>query len=173
MQSQTLPDLLTDNLDVVFVGSAVSVLSARNGHYYSNPRNAFWKLLNDAGFTPHRLRPDQDAEVLGYGIGISDLVKHVAQSNDDGLDFSNTGEVLAHVANHSPRWIAFNGMGVGKQAAKRYDVAVPSYGRQRWTIGGSNAFVLPSSSSANAKPVIDGKTKLEWWCELQQLTSAP
>lgn len=170
--NETLPDLLADDLDVVFIGSAVGEKSARRGHYYSHPTNSFWKLLYKAGFTPIRLRPDQDTEVLRYGIGISDLVKDVAQSNDDGLNFSKGGEVLARVASRSPGWIAFNGIGVGKQAAKYCGVSTTLHGHQRWTVAGIRVFVLPSSSSANSRVVIEGKTKVEWWGELRQLISA-
>lgn len=171
-QNEILPDLLADCLDVVFIGSAVGARSARRGHYYSHPTNAFWRLLDEVGFTPYRLRPEQDAEVLRYGIGVSDLVKDVAQSNDDGLNFSTGGEVLARVVGCSPGWIAFNGIGVGRQAAKQCGASTTVHGHQRWTIAGIQVFVLPSSSSANSRPVIEGKTKVEWWSELRQLVSA-
>jgi TDG/mug DNA glycosylase family protein len=42
----TLPDLLTDNLDVVFVGINPSIYSAERGRYFARPGNRFWPCLS-------------------------------------------------------------------------------------------------------------------------------
>lgn len=77
-----LPDILEPNLKVVFCGTAVSDESAARGRYYSKPSNSFWQLLHQAGFTPRQLRPDEDRSLPEFGIGMTDLVKEVAQSHD-------------------------------------------------------------------------------------------
>jgi TDG/mug DNA glycosylase family protein len=70
-----LPDLLRPGLRLVFVGFAASEESARRGHYYAKGGNAFWRLLHVAGLTPVQLQPEDDARLLDYGIGATDLIK--------------------------------------------------------------------------------------------------
>lgn len=165
-----LPDLLSADLNVVFCGTAVSTTSAARGHYYSKPSNKFWQLLHDAGFTPDLLRPEDDVALPSLGIGITDLVKDKAQSHDRGLDYGKTTAVVAHIAAHAPRWVAFNGKAAGGVAAKALGQPKPWLGIQPWTIGTSRVFVLPSSSGANARRDYDGRpTKLEWWVDLARL----
>ena len=42
---RTLPDLLEPGLTLVFVGLNPSEYSAREGHYFANPRNRFLGCL--------------------------------------------------------------------------------------------------------------------------------
>ena len=46
LEVPTLPDYLTDGLDIVFVGLNPSEFSVQAGHYFANPRNRFWAALN-------------------------------------------------------------------------------------------------------------------------------
>jgi TDG/mug DNA glycosylase family protein len=55
-----LSDILGTHLDVVFCGTAVGDKSASRGHYYAGRGNKFYEFLHTAGFTPTRLRPDED-----------------------------------------------------------------------------------------------------------------
>ena len=112
-----LDDLLRPGLSVVFCGTAVATASADQGHYYSGPGNKFWQLLHEAGFTPGRLRPEDDSKLPTYGVGITDLVKDIAQSHDRGLDFGETARAAAHIMAASPSWVAFNGQTAGRAAA--------------------------------------------------------
>lgn len=165
-----LPDLLQPGLKVVFCGTAVSTTSAARGHYYSKPSNKFWHLLHQAGFTPRLLRPEDDVTLPSLGIGITDLVKDVAQSHDRGLDYGNAPGVVAHIAAHAPLWVAFNGKEAGGVAGRAFGQPKPRLGVQPWTIGESRVFVLPSSSAANARKDYEGRTsKVGWWAELAAL----
>ena len=165
-----LPDLLAPGLRIVFCGTAVATASAARGHYYSGPGNKFWHLLHDAGLTPSLLHPEEDASLLSYGIGITDLVKDVAQSHDRGLDYGRVDVAATHLIAVRPRWVAFNGLTAGRAAAvqlglsRREQVAV---GEQSWCIGDSRIFVLPSSSGANASTPYP--EKLRWWKRFSEL----
>ncbi len=75
-----LPDILAPGLDVIFVGAAASHNSARAGHWYAGPTNKFWLLLAQSGFTPRQLRPEEDIEVLQYGLGLTCVFPHSATS---------------------------------------------------------------------------------------------
>jgi TDG/mug DNA glycosylase family protein len=161
-----LPDILAPNLDVVFCGTAVGKASASRGHYYSGPGNKCWQLLHVAGFTATRLRPEDDVTLPALGLGITDLVKDVAQSHDRGLDFSKT-RFAAHIEEANPRWIAFNGLTSGRAAARRLGHRATGLGPQPWHIGQSQVYVLPSSSAANA--TMRYNEKLKWWANLAHL----
>lgn len=169
--ARMLPDLLRPGLSVVFCGTAVATASAERGHYYSGRGNKFWQLLHESGFTPTRLAPEADASLPDYGIGVTDLVKGVAQSNDRGLDYGGANEVAGHLISAAPQWVTFNGLTAGRAAAKQLGTARPkgvTLGEQPWTIGASRVFVVPNSSGAHAAMPYD--EKLRWWTQFRQMT---
>ncbi|MFA9401021.1 MAG: mismatch-specific DNA-glycosylase, partial [Acidobacteriota bacterium] len=107
-----LPDILSSNLLVVFVGTAKSTASARAGHYYANPRNMFWDLLRATGLTGGApIGPNEDRTVLDFGVGLTDLVAGRAASSDGLLragDFDLPGFV-ERMEQNRPLVVAFNG----------------------------------------------------------------
>jgi TDG/mug DNA glycosylase family protein len=119
------------------------------------------------GSPPTRLAPEDDVRLPSFGIGITDLVKDVAQSHDRGLDYSGTRMVAAHIEAAAPRWVAFNGATAGKAAARMLGHRTTDLGVQPWQIGASRVFVLPSSSGAHA--AMPYAEKLRWWSELARL----
>src|SRR6516165_3432966 len=70
-----LSDQLQENLRLVFVGTAASTRSARDGHYYAHPGNRFWRAVHEAGITPRRYQPSEFRALLEFGIGFTDLSK--------------------------------------------------------------------------------------------------
>ena len=70
-----LPDVLRDNLDVVFVGTAAGRRSAELGVYYAHSGNYFWRTLWQIGLTPRRFAPQDFAKLQSVGIGFTDLSK--------------------------------------------------------------------------------------------------
>lgn len=167
-----LPDLLRPGLSVVFCGTAAATASADRGHYYSGPGNKFWRPLHVAGFTSSLLRPEDDSTLPECGIGLTDLVKGLAQSHDRGLDYSKATAVAGHIVAVGPAWVAFNGQTAGGAAAaqlglaRRKDVHLAEQG---WCIGSSRVFVLPSSSGAHA--TMPYPEKLEWWRQLRLMAA--
>ena len=47
-----VPDVLAPGLSCVFCGINPGRVSAAAAAHFANPRNDFWRLLHDAGFTP-------------------------------------------------------------------------------------------------------------------------
>jgi double-stranded uracil-DNA glycosylase len=82
---ERLPDQLRPNLRLVFVGTAASTRSARDGHYYAHPGNRFWRAIHEAGITPRRYEPSEFASLLALGIGFTDLCKHGAGMDHEAL----------------------------------------------------------------------------------------
>lgn len=170
MTAPVLPDVLRPGLRVVFCGTAPGLVSAQRGHYYAGPGNRFWSFLREAGFVPVPVTPGDDARVGEWGIGLTDLVKTMAQSHDRGLPYG-ADAVERKVREHRPGWVAFTSKEAGRVAARHVGERPPRLGAQEWTWGGSRAFVLPSPSGRNqGRASYDGRaTRLEWWAELSFL----
>jgi TDG/mug DNA glycosylase family protein len=161
-----LPDLVLEDLKLVLVGTAVGAQSAARGHYYAGRGNSFWVFLEAAGLTPERLEPQQDAELLRYGIGLTDLVKSMAQSHDRGLPY-DVPAFHNKIEHYRPRIVAFTSKEAGKVYARFAGRPRPNLGLQDWTVAGQTAFVLPSPSGANRTPT--DPPRLEWWRQLGEL----
>ena len=75
--SYVLPDLLQPGLRVVFCGTAAGTISALRGQYYAHPQNKFWPTLHGIGLTPRRLDPSEYPRLAEWGVGLTDIAKHV------------------------------------------------------------------------------------------------
>lgn len=83
-----LKDVLIENLDVVFCGTAKGKASAKKGYYYAGPNNKFYGILHKAGFTSHVLSPAECYGINTFKIGLTDLV-HVQAGNDNEINSAN------------------------------------------------------------------------------------
>jgi double-stranded uracil-DNA glycosylase len=72
--AKTVPDIVAPGLVVLFVGINPGLYSAAVEHHFARPGNRFWPALHEAGFTPRLLSPDEDGELLRWGVGITNLV---------------------------------------------------------------------------------------------------
>jgi TDG/mug DNA glycosylase family protein len=167
-RSTILPDYVEPGLDAIFVGTAVGIRSAAIGGYYAGRSNQFWELLYRSGLTPVRLCPERSGDLLGYGLGLTDLAKRRASSRDSELlreDF-DVAAFMVKVERLSPRWVAFSGK-TAAEVVSRYlgEGRHVALGRQTWTVATSRVFVLPSTSGANSNPVsLEGRaSKLDWF----------
>ena len=141
---QLIPDLLAPGLDLVFCGTAPSPASFRARAYYANPGNAFWPTLHAVGLTPERLAPQRFPELLGFGIGLTDLNKTEVGSDHELTPAAMDAKSLhAKLRKFRPAAIAFT----SKHAASlALGVKSPAYGRQAELLEGAVAFVLASPS---------------------------
>lgn len=142
-----LPDVLADDLEIVFCGSAAGRASAARGAYYAGPGNRFWPMLAEVGLTPRRLAPEEFPLLPGFGLGLTDLCQR-ASGADRELpgDTDDPAALAAKIRRHRPRWLAF----VGKRPAKvflgrRY---VAPGAQADSPFAGTGLFVLPSPSGA-------------------------
>ncbi len=169
LSHEVICDILRENLDVVFVGTSVGNVSARKQHYYANRGNAFYRELFASKFTPRLLSPHEDKHLLEFGIGLSDIVKGKASSDDRTLErdsLTSGAEVLkSKLAQYKPNWICFN----GKTAFQAFSGRESNYGEQD-SLRGMRVFVVPSTSGRVAKErLLDGKTRSQWFTYLRQL----
>lgn len=168
--SPKLPDYLAPSLRVVICGTAAGATSASLGHYYAGPGNLFWTYLYRAGITTEPLFPSMDHRVLEFGVGLTDLAKRISASSDRGLrGHYDVDAFVSKIERCGPDWVAFH----GKEAAKAVSRALGSggdvsLGEQKWSVGDTRVFVLPSASAANRDASrLEGKTdRVQWFKEL-------
>jgi TDG/mug DNA glycosylase family protein len=165
-----VPDVLAPDLRVVFCGINPGRVSAAAAAHFANPRNDFWRLLHDAGFTPRLLRPDEQFEVPQYGIGLTNAAPRTTKGSGDlrSADFLGSAQRLEGIARElRPRAIAF----VGKEAYRGAFRERPELGLQARTLVDTGLFVLPSTSPANAavpyRERLSRFVALKQWLELE------
>jgi double-stranded uracil-DNA glycosylase len=145
-----VPDLVQPALRCLFIGINPGVATARSRAHFGNPRNPFWLLLHEAGLTPRLLSPHEGRQLLQWGLGVTNVVTRATPGSADVTreDIQRGRARLAPlVEDLQPRHIAF----VGKQAAgwATGRAGLP-WGPVDGGAFGRRAFVLPSTSPANA-----------------------
>jgi mismatch-specific thymine-DNA glycosylase len=164
--TSAVPDVLAPDLDWVFCGINPGRVSAAAAAHFANPRNDFWRLLHDAGFTPRLLRPDEQFEALRYRIGLTNAAPRTTKGSGDlrSADFRGAAERLERIARElRPRAIGF----VGKEAYRGTFGERPEHGLQSRRLGETLLFVLPSTSPANA--AVPYAERLRWFRAFREL----
>lgn len=147
---RTLVDVIGPGLRVLFCGINPGLYSAATGHHFARPGNRFWPTLHAAGFTPRRLRPDEEHELLDMGYGLTNLVERATAAADElaPAELIAGGRRLAtKVERLRPRFVALLGLGAYRVAFGRPGAGV---GRQPEKLAEAVVWVLPSPSGLNA-----------------------
>ena len=147
---RTLPDLVAPGLRVLLVGINPSLWSAWAGLHFARPSNRLWTTLHEAGLTPRRLAPEDTAELLAAGIGITNLVARATARADELSDDEIRAGVPALrelVRERRPRAVAVLGVTAFRVAFGRPKA---TWGLQPEQIGGRPVWVLPNPSGLNA-----------------------
>ena len=55
--NKLVPDLVAENLIVLFAGINPGLYTAAIGRHFGRPGNRFWPALHGGGFTPHSSHP--------------------------------------------------------------------------------------------------------------------
>ncbi len=161
-----VPDVLGPGLRAVFCGINAGRASAAAGAHFANPRNDFWRLLADAGFTPRLLAPEEQRQLLDHGYGLTNAARRTTRGSSELRrgDFAGTAERLAGIAEElRPLVIAF----VGKAAYEGTYRERPALGLQERRVHDTLLFVLPSTSPANA--AVPYEERLRWFVALREL----
>jgi double-stranded uracil-DNA glycosylase len=165
-----IPDVVAPGLRVLFCGINPGRVSAAAHAHFANPRNDFWRLLYAAGFTPRLLDPQEQFELLDYGVGVTNAAARTTPGSGDlrRRDFAGAAERLEKLAQElKPEWIGF----VGKEAYRGTFNERPELGEQERRLGGTRLFVLPSTSPANA--AVPWEERLRWFTELRENVKEP
>jgi double-stranded uracil-DNA glycosylase len=154
-RGRVVPDVLAPKLDVVFVGINPGLWSGAVGHHFARPGNRFWRALHLSGFTDRQLLPDEEAELLERGLGITNLVARTTATADE-----LTRDELRHGAREleqrlpplAPRFVALLGIGAYRTGFGRPQA---TFGEQEGVLGASRLWVLPNPSGLNAHYQLD------------------
>lgn len=146
-----LPSYLRPGLDLVLCGCNPGLFSAAVGHYFARPGNAFWPLLAEAGITPRRFRPEEDATLLDLGVGLTDVVARPSLGTGEiGVaEWRAGGTALAErLRRFRPAAVCFVGDTAFRAFAGRPRAC---WGRQPEEWEGIAVFVAPSTSGRVAR----------------------
>lgn len=146
----TVPDVIARGLRVLFCGINPSLYSAAVGRHFARPGNRFWPTLYAAGFTPRRLRPDEDSELLALGYGITNVVDRATARADELTppEVTAGGAALVRkVRRFRPQVLAVLGVTVYRQA---FGCPKAVIGPQPDRMGDARVWVLPNPSGLNA-----------------------
>ena len=144
-----LPDYLRPGLDLVIVGINPGTRSGASGHHYAGPGNHFWPLLYESGLVDEPLTYRDDARILEWNIGLTNMVARTTPSITDlSLDELRAGaKALARkLRQHRPRVLCFN----GKRIYEVYAARPCDFGVQAEMIDGAIVYVMPSTSARTA-----------------------
>jgi TDG/mug DNA glycosylase family protein len=159
-----LRDRIAPGLKVLFVGINPGVRSALTGHHFAGFSNRFWKLLAESGVVPEPITYKNDARLVEWGYGVTNLIARPSPGIDD-LKSSEYVEGWAllerKIKRYQPRVIALVGVtlyraimpliGDPPELRRRATVKPESViGLRPEVIHGARLFVLPNPSGRNA-----------------------
>jgi len=150
-----VPDIIASDLRVLFCGINPGLMSDATGHHFARPGNRFWPAMHRSGFTPRLLRPAEQAELLSYGLGITNVVaRGTARAADLTRDELARGgrTLVAKVRRYRPSWLAVLGVSAYRAA---FDHPQARIGPQTVRLGGARVWVLPNPSGLNAHYTLD------------------
>lgn len=175
----SLPDLVRENLDVIFVGINPSSFSVAQGHYFARKTNRFWPSFSRSilslkareGLGVTRLEPMHDRALLDHGFGFTDAVKRASPRATDiaPAEFAAAvADLVGKLDHYRPRIACFHGIMAYRHVHRALTRARtdPTLGAQPFGIGSTRLFVVPNPSPANAH--FTPADQIEWYDRLAQ-----
>lgn len=157
----TVPDLVPEELRLLFVGINPSLMTAATGTHFAHPGNRFYKALHGAGITDRLLDwtgglpPADEQHLLDRGVGITNIVARATARADELSDDelrAGAAALRGRIRIWRPPVVAFVGItafriGFGRRRAPR--------GRQEERLEGAVVHVLGNPSGLNAHDTVD------------------
>lgn len=141
-------------LRLLFVGINPGIRSAALGHHFAGHSNRFWKLLYESGLVPEPIGFEDDARLLDFGFGITNLVARPTPgvAELESREFAAGRRILERkVARLAPQVVALVGVVLWRQVfpqVRRPQRIAP--GLQTEQLCRSRVFLLPNPSGRNA-----------------------
>jgi TDG/mug DNA glycosylase family protein len=149
-KERKLPDLIQEQLEVLFCGINPGLYSAATGHHFARPGNRFWPTLHASGFTPRLLHPFEERELLKWGLGITNLASRTTAAADE-LEpqelVRGAAALVRKVEKYRPRILAMVGLTAYRTAFRAPKAGT---GLQARRIGTTEIWLLPNPSGLNA-----------------------
>lgn len=147
---KTVPDVIADDLAVLFCGINPGLYSGATRHHFARPGNRFWKVLHQAGFTGRLLTPFDEDALVERRIGITNLVERAtataAELTPEELR-AGARRLARKATRRRPRVVAVLGIEAYRHAFARPTARL---GEQEHTLGPARVWVLPNPSGLNA-----------------------
>lgn len=163
-----VPDIVSEGLDILFVGYNPGIRSAGTGHHFAGPGNLFWALLADSGLTDCRLTPEQDHLLLYWRIGITNAVERGTPGSGDlsRAELEAGGAVVRDkVRRLRPRIVCLLGKDVYRAYAGQRPGWPVAWGLQSAAVAApARDFVAPNPSRRSTLPY---GVRLRYFRELQ------
>jgi len=157
----TIPDLVDDDVRLLFVGINPGLWTAATGTPFARPGNRFWPALVRAGILPRLpaftgpLSADDRRMILAAGVGVTNLVaRATARADELHRDELRAGaaSLAERVAERRPRAVAVVGLTAYRQGFDRPKAVA---GRQDESIATVPTWVLPNPSGLNAHDTVE------------------
>ncbi|MGI9023297.1 MAG: G/U mismatch-specific DNA glycosylase [Acidimicrobiales bacterium] len=165
---RTIPEVIAPGLKVLFCGINPGLWSAAVGQHFAHPSNRFWKVLHQAGFTDRLLAPAEQGELLGAGVGITNLVARASRTaNELSPDELRAGASALDdkVRRYRPRIVAVVGLQAYRAGFGRRHAVM---GPQPESLAGSRLWVVANPSGAQAHYQLPAL--VEMFAELRRAT---
>ena len=150
-----LPDIIARHLDVLFCGINPGMTAAMAGHHFVQRSNRFWRVIHLAGFTPEEIRPQNDHAILGYGCGLTTVVRRPTASADQLSpdEFVSAASAFEQkIERYAPRFVAFLGKVAYAALSGQKEI---EWGPQPLCMNGAAVWVLPNPSGRNRAFTLD------------------
>jgi len=152
----TVPDLIGDDVELLFVGINPGLWTAATQTHFAHPGNRFYPALLAGGIIDHPIdrgvgMSDHDrAAFLARGLGISNIAQRAtAKASELTTDELRTGgeQLRALVARLRPTVVVVAGITAYRSAFRRPKAVM---GEQPEDFEGSQLWVVPNPSGLNA-----------------------
>ena len=147
--SRRVPDVIAENLNVLFCGINPGLYSAAVGHHFAGPGNLFWPTIYAAGLTPRQFTAFDEVEMAALGFGITNLVPRASKDAEDLTKEelrAGARTVKRKVRKLKPKFLAVLGLAAYRTAFEKTKAQV---GYQE-PIGATKVYLLPNPSGLNA-----------------------
>jgi double-stranded uracil-DNA glycosylase len=151
-----VPDLVGEEVLLLFVGINPGLWTAASGAHFAHPGNRFYRAIHAAGIIDEVLDvrdgfDERSASALtDRGVAITNLVdRATARATELTRDELRQGaaEVTRKACRWRPNVVAVVGIGAYRTAFDRPDAEI---GRQAHELGGAEVHALPNPSGLNA-----------------------
>lgn len=149
MMANALPDIIAEELSVLFCGINPATSAAVAGHHFISRSNRFWRAIHLAGFTPEEIRPENDRTILQYQCGLTAVVDRPTARADQlsAEDFTRAAAQFERkIIRYAPRVVAFLGKAAYVALSGQREIG---WGYQPATFAGAAVWVLPNPSGRN------------------------
>jgi TDG/mug DNA glycosylase family protein len=139
-----LPDILTEDLKVIFCSLLADRESLMMQHYYASPRDKFWRILQEVAFTERQIKTSIDADIRESNYDYLKSKKIGLTNLGEQATLKDVERLNNIIKEYKPKVLAFN----GKKVAELYFNKSVELGEQKEKIGKTKIFVLTSTSNS-------------------------